>query len=605
MGTCALLGAVWGGARMGRSIFALSIGESPPPRRRWRATRALSAGLLVLASAGALSTVLPGTSAGASTLAASVTGVWHAPQDVAVPLNTGGFAQTLDVSCGAVGNCGAIGSYKTTTGPVTEQAFVANEVGGVWRAARQVDVPDGGLAYFTAISCPSAGNCSAVGEIENISAFAIDETNGTWGKLQALAVTDTVGVSLNAVSCPSAGNCVAGGTFGYGGQAFVVTEARGAWGAVRAVPGSSDADASITAISCRAIGYCAAGGNYDAQPHGPLPGVGYPFVANETAGTWGSVTPLKGPFSTSVDLDAVDTVTSISCSSPGNCGAGGYYGAYQGARQAFVDSETHGTWGTAQEVAGKLDVGNSGYVYSVSCPANGSCAAAGTYSDAEADRQAFVVGEVAGKWKPAQEVVAALNTDGYAVLWSVSCVSAGNCSAGGSYSDAARDGAWVALVVTETGGVWNAGQAVARSPVGGNIAEIFSISCPAVRSCAAGGDINDSSDYRQAFVLSETSATLPGVPAKVTAVGANLKVTVRWVAPQNDGGAAITGYFVYLGTKSGKESPKPVNAKALSPTTRSYVVKGLKKSVRYYLFVRARNAVGLGGPSKQASAVTS
>jgi hypothetical protein len=530
-----------------------------------------------------------------------VTGVWHAPQDVAVSLNTAGFAQTLGVSCGAVGNCGAIGSYKTETGPITEQPFVANEVGGVWRAARQVSVPNDGLGYFTAISCPSAGNCSAVGEVENIAAFVIDETDGTWGQLQELEIVDNVGVELNAVSCSSAGDCVAGGTLGYGGQAFLVTETGGAWGVPRAVPGSSDVDASITSISCPRAGYCAAGGNYDAQPRGPLPGVGYPFVVNETAGTWGSVTPLKGPFGTSVDLDAVDTVTSVSCSSPGNCGAGGYYGAYQGTRQAFVDSEAHGTWGTAQEVAGKLDAGDSGYVYSVSCPANGSCVAAGTYADAAADREAFVVSEVAGKWKPAQEVAAALNTDGYAVLWSVSCVSAGNCSAGGSYSDAARDGAWVALVVTETGGVWNAGQAVARSPVGGNIAEIFSISCPAVRSCAAGGDINDSSDNRQAFVVSETPATVPGAPVKVTAAGGGSKVTVKWAPPKSNGGAAITGYFIYFGTKSGKESPKPVNAKALSPTTRSYVVKGLKKSVRYYLFVRARNAAGLGAPANRAS----
>jgi hypothetical protein len=67
---------------------------------------------------------------------------------------------------------------------------------------------------------------------------------------------------------------------------------------------------------------------------------------------------------------------------------------------------------------------------------------------------------------------------------------------------------------------------------------------------------------------------------------------------------AVTGYFIYLGTKSGKESSKPVNAEALSPSTRSYVLRGLRKSTRYYLFVRAQNAVGLGTPSNQVSAIT-
>ena len=302
----------------------------------------------MVAGVGALSAVLPGASAVAST---GVTGVWHASQDVAVSLNTGGFAHTLAVSCGAVGNCGAVGSYKTETGPITEQAFVANEVGGTWTAAQQVSVPDDGLAYFTAISCPSAGNCSAVGEIENIAAFVIDETDGTWGQLQELAATDTVGVMLNAVSCPSAGDCVAGGTRGYGGQAFLVTETGGTWGTPQVVSGPSDVDASVTAISCPEIGYCEAGGNFDAQPACLLPGVGYPFVVDETDSAWGSATPLSGPFGDESDLDAADAVTSISCSSPGNCGAGGYYGAFQGAQQAFVVSETKGTWGTAQEVA--------------------------------------------------------------------------------------------------------------------------------------------------------------------------------------------------------------------------------------------------------------
>jgi hypothetical protein len=49
----------------------------------------------------------------------------------------------------------------------------------------------------------------------------------------------------------------------------------------------------------------------------------------------------------------------------------------------------------------------------------------------------FVVNEVSGVWRTAREVpgTAALNTGGSAQLVSVSCASAGNCSAGGSYTD--------------------------------------------------------------------------------------------------------------------------------------------------------------------------
>jgi len=49
--------------------------------------------------------------------------------------------------------------------------------------------------------------------------------------------------------------------------------------------------------------------------------------------------------------------------------------------------------------------------------------------------QAFVVNQVNGTWRTAAEVpgIAALNTGGNASVSSVSCPTAGNCSAGGYY----------------------------------------------------------------------------------------------------------------------------------------------------------------------------
>ncbi|HET7246179.1 MAG TPA: hypothetical protein VFJ07_15210 [Streptosporangiaceae bacterium] len=64
--------------------------------------------------------------------------------------------------------------------------------------------------------------------------------------------------------------------------------------------------------------------------------------------------------------------------------------------------------------------------------------------------EAFVVNETNGTWRTAQEVpgTAALNKGGVARVWSVSCASAGHCSAGGIYTDSA--GHQQAFVVTET-----------------------------------------------------------------------------------------------------------------------------------------------------------
>ena len=105
-----------------------------------------------------------------------------------------------------------------------------------------------------------------------------------------------------------------------------------------------------------------------------------------------------------------------------------------------------GTWGTAREVAAALNTGRFAEVNSVSCASAGNCAAGGSYSNRG---QAFVVSEVNGTWHAAIEVpgTAALNQGGDAAVNSVSCAMAGNCAADGYYTDSSRHGH--AFVVNE------------------------------------------------------------------------------------------------------------------------------------------------------------
>ena len=62
----------------------------------------------------------------------------------------------------------------------------------------------------------------------------------------------------------------------------------------------------------------------------------------------------------------------------------------------------------------------------------------------------FVVSQVNGRWSKGKEVpgTATLNTRGNAAINSVSCASAGNCSAGGDYTDSSRH--FQAFVVSQT-----------------------------------------------------------------------------------------------------------------------------------------------------------
>ena len=129
----------------------------------------------------------------------------------------------------------------------------------------------------------------------------------------------------------------------------------------------------------------------------------------------------------------------MSCGSAGNCAAGGNYTDRRGHSQGFVAVERNGRWGKAIEVPGlgALNKGGDAEVSSVSCASAGNCAAGGDYTDRHGDGQGFVAVERNGRWGKAIEVpgLAALNKGGDAEVDSVSCASAGNCAAGGDYTD--------------------------------------------------------------------------------------------------------------------------------------------------------------------------
>jgi hypothetical protein len=266
--------------------------------------------------------------------------------------------------------------------------------------------------------------------------------------------------------------------------------------------------AAIQSLSCPSPGNCSAGGYYeDGSGHVQA------FVAKEVNGTWGNA--IEVPGTATLNTDGYASVQSLSCASAGNCSAGGYYEDGSGSQQAFVAEEVNGTWGNAIEVpgTGTLNTGQDAEVQSLSCPSAGNCSAGGYYEDGSGSNlQAFVADEVNGTWGNAIEVpgTGTLNTGEHAVVLSLSCASAGNCSAGGSYTT--RTGGSLygqAFVADEVSGTW--GNAIevpgtATRNVGGG-AEVASLSCPWAGNCSAAGYYEDGSGNRQGFVADEVNGT--------------------------------------------------------------------------------------------------
>jgi hypothetical protein len=194
-------------------------------------------------------------------------------------------------------------------------------------------------------------------------------------------------------------------------------------------------------------------------------------------------------------------ITSVSCASAGNCTAGGYYEDSSFLLQGFVVSETNGTWGTAAAVAAALNTGGEAAITSVSCASAGNCTAGGYYKDSSGHEQAFVISQTNGTWGKAKEVAAALNTGGTAAINEVSCASAGNCSAGGQYANSTP--ATEAFVADETNGTWGKAKEVAAALNTGGTAVLYAVSCAADGTCSAGGDYTNSTPATEAFVISK------------------------------------------------------------------------------------------------------
>ena len=460
--------------------------------------------------------VLLGTGC-AQAAAARAAGSWGRANEVPSlgALNKGGNADISSVSCASPGNCSAGGYY--TDGGGHQQGFVVSEQNGRWGKAIEVpglgELNKGRNAQVLSVSCAAPGNCAAGGYYGNRSrflnagygrGFVVSERNGRWGKAIEVPGLAALGGSsaVTSVSCGAAGNCAAVGFYASGLQGFVAVERNGVWGKAIEVPGlaalNKYGQAQVWSVSCASAGSCAAGGSYEDSSgfHG--------FVAVERNGRWGKAVEVPGLAALNKGEYAV--VGSVGCGSAGSCAAGGSYWDRHDHYQGFVADERNGVWGKAIEVPGlaALNKGGNAEVTSVSCGSAGECAAGGSYWHRRNHYQGFVAVEKNGVWGKAIEVpgLAALNKGRSASVSSVSCPPAGSCAAGGYYTDGGNTHGFVAV---RRNGRW--GKAIkvpGLAALNNGDAYVNSVSCPSAGGCAAGGSYTDRRHHAQGFVVNQT-----------------------------------------------------------------------------------------------------
>lgn len=167
-------------------------------------------------------------------------------------------------------------------------------------------------------------------------------------------------------------------------------------------------------------------------------------------------------------------------------------------------------WGKPAEVPGSagLNKGGNAGTSSVSCVSAGNCSAGGHYTDGSGRSQVFVVSQVNGVWGKAEEIpgTAALNRGKIAFVSAVSCGAVGNCGAGGDYTDGS--GRYQVFVVSQAHGVWGNAEEVPGTarlnkgePAGYQDTRVDAVSCASAGHCSAGGYYGRGTGHQEAFVV--------------------------------------------------------------------------------------------------------
>jgi hypothetical protein len=484
------------------------------------------------------------------------------------------------VSCSSAGNCTAVGTYSVPPEhkeePPRDQGELLSETAGRWERAVEVTMPAGAASdpkvEFTALSCPSAGNCTAAGEYRdstgNEQGFLLTESAGAWGNSMEAPLPANASskpeVRLERLSCPSAGNCTVVGNYfdGAGGRrGFLVSETASTWEAALepSLPANaaSNPENRMRGISCASAGNCTAVGSYEDNA-----GNDEGFLWTETAGTWGPGVEATLP----ANAGSSSELRQISCPSAESCTAVGEYTNSSDDTEGLMLSETSGTWGTGVEAimpAGARSEPDAN-VHEVQCPSAGNCTAFGNYvaSNSEEVDGVFVT-ETAGVWGAGVKRPLPANAEPQLVVeGSLSCPSAGNCGYVGNYKVGAGGFISRALLLTENDGTWGPGinAALPANVTGDPGAFLSSVSCTARGSCTAVGSYNSytggNTVERQGMVFTATPATANlSVSGPLGNAFAGSPISASSISATLAGGSAPSGTITF--TVFGPQSSPP------------------------------------------------
>jgi hypothetical protein len=494
---------------------------------------------------------------------------------------------------------------------------VAGALGPGTRLSRLALPPDATSvsqrAGVASVSCGATNSCVAVGQYVTAGSslpFAATETRGLWSASRPVAlpsdavpspVTGGPTTGLDAVACPAVGQCAAVGTYktSMGFEAMIASASGGQFASATRIALPANAAtagqlAALFAVSCVHWGYCTAVGTYKDTSGNQLP-----LAVSERAGSWrASVSPAL-PVG-ALGADQLASLNGVDCEAAGACRAVGAF-VDAGGFKSIALTQAAGNWLASAKAAviaapaGATSPGPEGVgLSSIDCTASDACVAVGQYATSSG-YAAMSTSASHGAWTPSVAVAApstpATPGSSLDVLSSVSCITAGACTAVGTYGNTSTR---LPFSATMTAGDFAPGVAGAvglgdaSTPLK---ASYGSVRCFSASACLVVGNYRTAQGTEG---LLATPATVPDPPTAVGVARGNASIAVHWSAPAYRGLVALTGYVA---------SASPGGQSCSSALT-SCVIKGLSNGTRYHVTVVANNVIGSSVPSPPSVAIS-
>jgi hypothetical protein len=269
------------------------------------------------------------------------------------------------VACASAGNCTAVGTYTDKDATAGEYPWVLQETAGRWASGVPARLPADANAHgdserggtapffgFTGLTCPSAGNCTAVGgywgKTDVEQGLILTERNGKWSRgIKAPSPPHAVPNSepnefnspIASVSCAASDDCAAVGSYvlkaGGTPHGLLLTERAGAWKASALVlPSGAQAAGGLflTSVTCPSRGNCVAVGDYAG--HGKTHGL----IVRERGGKWLRGVAVALPANAAPASTQHTFLNGVSCASASRCAVVGTYANRAGVGQGLTVS---------------------------------------------------------------------------------------------------------------------------------------------------------------------------------------------------------------------------------------------------------------------------